>query len=523
MTTYKMQQLGKPNSRGVYKRDIGKLSNGKPARFYVGKYPDEAVKRISRLEDLWRTVEGLGQQNWTDDTRAIGRAIARGDATVAISFDAAEPVGYAAGIDFFSFHFGHLITILPDDSERYRKGKTVEKRCAEVAIRVGQAAANVHSVADLTEFETTTLHEAFDRYVEEYIKTEPKLRDVTTGDLTDWGNAQITMAQRQKGAHNDRPLHEIKLPEIKSMCDHWRARPMVKAKGNQKPQPIAPSTVKHHIWQLKHFFQWVDENDFRWSAPSKLDRISLKCELTPQEKSELVTPTQVDTWTDEELVTIYQHATELERVFFLLGLNCGFAPAEFGSLRVNEIYLHQRHGRDKEVKYQSNPTQSWIKRIRIKNQVYGEWLLWDHTVMALGWALARRKRMPTFSPNSFLMLTKTGLPYIGQTKGGNHSTKVYSMWRDKLLKRVRLHEHDFRTLPPKSLRKTSGNEIRDIADGEVQAVHLSHGQPVKSDDLAEIYSNRPFRKVFESLEVYERRLQPLWDAVPDPFPTLRTT
>lgn len=82
-------------------------------------------------------------------------------------------------------------------------------------------------------------------------------------------------------------------------------------------------------------------------------------------------------------------------------------------------------------------------------------------------------------------------------------------------------EKDMPTFPrlsPKSLRKTAGNIMREIAGGEIMGVFLAHGQPVKSDDLAEQYSNRPYGKVFGHLEVMHKRLQPLWDAVPDPFP-----
>ncbi len=131
----------------------------------------------------------------------------------------------------------------------------------------------------------------------------------------------------------------------------------------------------------------------------------------------------------------------------------------------------------------------------------------------------RRHKMQTKGNDEIVMLTKSGLSYISQTKGGNRSTKVYGMWRESLLRRVLKLQPTFRMLPPKSLRKTSGNEIRDIVDGEVMAVFHARNQSVKTDNLAEIYTNRPFRKVFQALEEYERRLQPLWDAVPCPFPT----
>jgi hypothetical protein len=537
MTTYKTK-LGQPNSRGVYPRNLGKQANGRPYKFYVGKDADEAERRIARLEGLWEVVSSC-RGVWDADTLLIGKTIAKGESKCVlprrVSDDMDAIIGvvklasfvpsdsdldeiYAERFDGFAERFGQFVTLIPGDHAAYVAGhQSMGDRTRRTIVGV-QEMLTLPKEANVLEMETTTLHEAFDKYVAEYIRKKPKLRDLTTGNLTDWGNTQVRMVERQKEVHANRPLHEIKLPEVKSMCDHWRSRPMVKVNGKREPHPMAPSTVKHHIWQVKNFFQWVDDSDYRWTAPNKLDRIPLTCELTPEEKSKRVTPTQVDTWTIDELVTLYQHATELERVYLLLGLNCGFAPAEFGSLRLSEVFLHQRHGWDKAIKYRSNPNQSWIKRIRIKNEVYGEWLLWPQTVQAMEWAIARRHKMADFRPDTFVMLTKTGLSYIGQTKGGNHSTKVYAMWRQRLIKRILKLNPKFRKLPPKSLRKTSGNEIRDIADGEIQGVHLSRGQVVKTDDLAEIYSNRPFRKVFEALEEFQQRLQPLWDAVPDPFP-----
>ena len=53
-------------------------------------------------------------------------------------------------------------------------------------------------------------------------------------------------------------------------------------------------------------------------------------------------------------------------------------------------------------------------------------------------------------------------------------------------------------------------------------IFLAHGQPVQSDDLAEQYSNKPFGKVFEALELLRQRLMPCFQAVSDPFPMDRT-
>ena len=42
-----------------------------------------------------------------------------------------------------------------------------------------------------------------------------------------------------------------------------------------------------------------------------------------------------------------------------------------------------------------------------------------------------------------------------------------------------------------------------------------HGKPVKKDDLLDLYSKRPFGKVFEALRKVEEKLKPMFDAAPE--------
>jgi hypothetical protein len=49
-------------------------------------------------------------------------------------------------------------------------------------------------------------------------------------------------------------------------------------------------------------------------------------------------------------------------------------------------------------------------------------------------------------------------------------------------------------------------------------VFLSHGNPVKADSLLDVYTNRPFAKVFAALDQVGNDLRPLWKEVTEPFP-----
>ena len=56
--------------------------------------------------------------------------------------------------------------------------------------------------------------------------------------------------------------------------------------------------------------------------------------------------------------------------------------------------------------------------------------------------------------------------------------------------------------------------MREVAGGEVAAVFLMHGKPVKSDNLLDLYTNRPFGKVFDGLQKYEAKLKEMFDSAP---------
>ena len=57
--------------------------------------------------------------------------------------------------------------------------------------------------------------------------------------------------------------------------------------------------------------------------------------------------------------------------------------------------------------------------------------------------------------------------------------------------------------------------MRDVASGEISRVFLCHGHPVPTDDLLDLYTNRPFGKVFDALRELQEKLQPVLAAAPD--------
>jgi hypothetical protein len=195
------------------------------------------------------------------------------------------------------------------------------------------------------------------------------------------------------------------------------------------------------------------------------------------------------------------------RLLLLLSLNCGFGRAELASLQKDtEVSLGQPHGHYPDL------TGSWVKRLRGKSEVYGEWQLWPETVAGLRWYLARR---PVTTETALLVSTK-GKAMSSRTPSGKDAGLIAKEWRATLRKAEKVSP-GFRRLAFKMLRKTAGNLIKRASDGETAGVFLCHGRTVRTDILADVYTDRNFLRVFEALAKVRERLAPVF-SVGDPFP-----
>lgn len=214
-----------------------------------------------------------------------------------------------------------------------------------------------------------------------------------------------------------------------------------------------------------------------------------------------------------------RYAQPFERLLLLLGLNCGFGRAEIASLLIGEVHFNAPHTpRECELLgYTTTAADSFIKRVRRKSGVYGEHLLFDMTVTGLRWALDRRRQFPDFGPEGRLLLSERGTPLDRQTASGNANQLIPNHW-SRLLKRVRDDGGEVRPLSFGKLRKTASDLVRRFSDGEIAGVFDCHGTPVREDSLSDVYTNRPFGRVFRTLREIERYLEPVFlEAGDDPF------
>jgi hypothetical protein len=327
------------------------------------------------------------------------------------------------------------------------------------------------------------------------------------------GATQTRQAAFVKRHLPDMPLSELDSGRVDELLEVLRLRPT-----GQDGKPVSVAWTQGCIKRLRHFLRWLKKQPaFGWKRPADLELERVRIPLTQAEKAAQTRTVQIQTYLEDELKTLYQYATPFQRLLMLLALNCAFGRAEVASLELAEVLLHQKHPHEREASITSHPEDSWILRIRHKSGVYGEWKLWPTTVAAVEWWLGLRANIAIPPSVTTLLVTRKGQRYDAPTKGNHTNFQIPNSWF-QLTERVRKDHHDFRKLSFNKLRKTAGNLMRREAGGEVAAVFLCHGTPFKGDDLLDVYTNRPFPKVFQALDHLGTMLEPLWAGVTDPFP-----
>jgi hypothetical protein len=524
------RQNWKLDNQGEYARQIGwkQSRNGKllQHKFRLGNDLKEAKRRELRLLELWGCVEATTpthgiRPTWEPWTLNIARQIAKGKVQIEVpKLPSETPEAYASRLHRMQRSYP-MISLVAEEEAAYLSGSTASRAMVETQLgdlqgQIDQLQEEVASRAakhvragrigkvDLSR-PGHTLHDAIRAYIK-WIKQDyfrPAL-----GRITDGGRTKIRQMETLIGRHENVPLATLDEAAVEGLFRFWRQRPF--KKGTTKP--ISKESAENYLGELKRFFRWLHKcKEFDWRKPENFDEINSKVDPAPGDQQRKLV--QVDTFSLDELRLLNEYATPLERAFLLLGLNCGFGVAEIASLLVSEVVLFRGHSeRHQEILgYQTTNADSFIMRIRRKNSVYGEHILFPQTVAAMQWALQRRRKHPDFRPESILLLNDKGIPYNQPTKGDNRNQQIPNCFA-ALVRRVKRDDPEFPTLSFGKLRKTAGDLIRRFAGGEIHAVFMCHGQPVATDNLTDLYSNRPFGKVFKAIREVQEYLQPVFAA-----------
>ena len=532
----------KPDGRGRYRRRVGFWLNLKEKReqyrFDFGTNRDKAKARLARVRELWAHAEELWNMPkknqfpflpsesdtppeplWSAESLWIAKELANGRVQIVVSNGNQTPSSYTQQIHELAERYP-FVAFVPDDEQTHADGVEFLEEAARFRLdEVRTLSPNVlPSVSG-------TFHDALSRYVEaqrrEY--TEPTIDGPT---LTSFGAHIVANVKSLLGRHADVPLATFDFDGCQEIIDYWRNRPATIDKRIKPPRPMAKVTCENHISELQRFFRWLHRSkSLSWRKPVDFGELKTLVKTLAEERTNVAGRTERKFYLPDELAVINKYATPLERLLLLLGLNCGFKGAEQGTILPNHLFLDQTHPNADYLaqvsSYDCSPLDRFIIYSRNKTTVDGEFLLWPQTVKVLRWALERREQIvekhSVKYPN--LLITEKGTLFHRLTTGEKNRSQLFNnKWR-ALLKRVRKDFKDFRHYPFSSLRDSASDLVRQVSDGETAAVFLMHGQPVREDDLLDLYTKRPFGKVFDALrELANGKLKPVLDAAPaDPI------
>jgi hypothetical protein len=181
--------------------------------------------------------------------------------------------------------------------------------------------------------------------------------------------------------------------------------------------------------------------------PRGFRRIDRSINETEDEFAQRLSVIQKDTYTVEELATLNQSATPLERLVLYVGLNCGMGVAELGRLRANDILLFHKHEFEERLGFSSTKEDSFVRYLRPKTKVFGEWLLWPETVQMVQWGLERSKAIGS----ELLFVSESGRPWYNEECSKNPQARFTNVFNG-LVRRVQKSDPNFRHQPFGTLR-----------------------------------------------------------------------
>jgi len=350
------------------------------------------------------------------------------------------------------------------------------------------------------EFIPGLLHEALDAYEQDIRK-----HNVVPGssELTSYGLRRLERVKRFKEHHADIALYSLNFDECKAMLDHWRTRP-----PRNDGKPTSRDNSRHHVGELMRFFRWLDScSAFRWMMPRGLERVERKIPKTEGERR--LSARMKDIYTVEELAVLNAHATPFDRLTLYVGLNCAMGAAELGRLTLDDILIEHAHEHAQRLHFNSTRADSFVRFLRPKTGVFGEWLLWDETVAMLRWGIERAKALKS----DILFVSDQGKPLYRENTKNPHSN-FSNAWND-LIKRVKKSEPTFRYLPFGTLRDTLPDTLRQLFKDEVATLSLAHGSPLVGDSLLECYASKPFGRLHDALRELREYFAPVFAAAPE--------
>ena len=505
----------RPDEKGRYRPYVGwyegqyRNEKRRQYRFNLGTDLKEAVRRLARIRELYEdNCRVVKRDVWSEQALGFAKDIARGERriiypTFSDVIDQDDPLLEFAQMlhsireMYPSVEFIADPQLYGESLELNKKYVTENLKALEGDLR--QEGALPRNGELPREIIPGTLHEALESY-----KEDAHSHNIEPGskEMTSYGLRRLERIKRFKEQHDDTPLFSLDFDACKSMIEHWRNRP-----ARKDGKTTSHSDSRHHVGELMRFFHWLDSSsEFAWQMPRGLERVDRKVPMADGERR--LSAITKDLYSVEELVEINRHATPAERLLLYLGLNCAMGAAELGRLVEGDFSIRQPHRYADRLHFHSTPEDSFVRFLRPKTHVFGEWLLWDETVQMVGWGLEQSRRLKS----DLLFISEHGQPWYRERTKNPHS-KFSNVWSG-LIRRVQKSDSKFRRLPVGTLRDTLPDLLRHRYSDEIASLSLAHGSPFHGDSLLECYGNKPFGRLHTALREVRDYFAPVFAAAP---------
>lgn len=507
----------KPNKRGRYRRELGYVDQArtKRVRFDLGSNKHEAEHRAERLlqlfEESMRVMEG--QDVWTPLALDAAKQIATG--VYSICYDPVwetlraiddEPTVQQMAAEYVQMlrveqRSYPSLHIVPGDEQLYVLGVRVNETIETDAL--GNLAEHFQDLGVITahrkypnQIVSGTLHEALDAY-SEHIEATGKRLDENT--LKPWYRKQLDYVECLKRHHSDQPLWELADHDaIEKLFSYWENRPKHSRGGRYKP-----TSVKFRCTTLKSFLKWLDQTSkYTWVMPKGIEQRRLRIVELEEDHQQASLMTK-DVYNPEQLGLLAAEASEFERFLLLASVNCAFGAAELGRLTIDEIILRTEHEYAERLHFDSTDEDSFIRLLRPKTKVFGEWLLWPETAGVVERAMLRARRLGS----QYLACNDDG-EVLYSEKRKKPDGRFANRW-NSFVERVQESHPGLPRLPYGSLRDTLPDVLRHCACDELASICLAHKGAYKPDHLLECYGNKPYGKLHEAIRGVREYFRPM--------------
>jgi integrase len=503
---------------------IGYRADGKQQRFTLGLDPVQAKLREDRIRKLYeescqvRWTYGL-PMNWTEAGLHAAKHLASGGEYVPIPHHSVinEAAGKAHWIGGYDHDWEEsspnaLLWSMSVASRQYPsikwllpEGEIGTNARSLANLKFTLAAKQAKNVLGLDKPPHKPVVGRFHQHLDQYAKyLEVKLPGTMQKGSISNRIGHLKLLKR----HEDFPLHTLDFAKCQEIISFWASRPTTTKETTKR---YSGKTARQIVAELYRFFEWLEfPSDTGWEKPKHFEKIDATVHRDHEVKS-IRELTQKPTFRLDELIAINKECDAKNRMLLYVGLNCSFGAGELGRLEIDDISLRQKnplehywHSQD----YKSEPTESWIARLRNKTGVAGCWWLFPETVHAIQAWLELRPE----TTERRLVVTGAGTSlYRDDSKNGQSGFANH--W-SVLLRRVAKNNPELkvRILPFGTLRDQFPDWATAHGESEASSIALAHGCPF-NDNLLECYANRPFPRLFAVQKRYHEFLRPLFDAV----------